>query len=403
VKSHPVRLEDYDYSLPDDRIARFPLRERDQSNLLLYANRKIRHRKFNEIAKFLPEKSLLVFNETRVIPARLEFSKPTGAKIEIFLLDPIHPSPDAVITMKSHHEVVWHCLIKNLKKWNRHVPLEKSLVAGSVKIILKAVIDDLGKSLISLSWEPAEFTFAEVLENFGKVPLPPYLKREPVSEDRKRYQTVYSRNDGAVAAPTAGLHFTSKILHQLEDKGFQVDYLTLHVSAGTFQPIRHPDITQHPMHSEQISFTRANIRNLLQSTGPVIAIGTTSLRTLESLYWYGVKLLKGTDQKLFIDALYPYQIGPEKLPSKAEALQAVLDLMENYGKDKLSGETGIFIFPGYRFKICEGLVTNFHMPRSTLLLLVAAWVGDQWKNIYQEALDHRYRFLSYGDASLLLP
>jgi len=403
VKMQPIPIEDFDYSLPESRIARFPLQQRDQSNLLVYSNRKIHHRKFHEIGEFLPPESLLVFNETRVIPARLEFTKPTGANIEIFLLDPVYPSTDAVITMKSHHEVVWRCLIKNLKKWNRGLVLEKQLSAGSGIIRLKADRHDPVENLISLSWEPEKFTFGEVLENLGKVPLPPYLKREPISEDRERYQTVYSRNEGAVAAPTAGLHFTGEILHQLKEKGFKTDYVTLHVSAGTFQPIRHQDITRHPMHSEQISLTRDNIRNLLQTPGPVIAIGTTSMRTLESLYWYGVKLIKGIDPEPTINTLLPYRFNADELPTKTESLQATLDYMTKSGLDKFSGETRIFLFPGYRFMICDGLVTNFHMPRSTLLLLIGAFIGNSWKTIYQEALENGYRFLSYGDSSLLLP
>ena len=403
MNAHHIRLEDFDYYLPEVRIAKYPLKERDQSKLLVYANQSIRHQNFSQITEFLPEKSLLVFNETRVIPARLEFSKPTGAKIEIFLLDPIFPSHDAVITMKSHQGVVWHCLIKNFKKWDHDLILKKSLVSSSEEIHLKATIYDREKSLISLTWEPQKFTFGEILENLGKVPLPPYLKREPVFEDRERYQTVYSRNEGAVAAPTAGLHFTPQILSQLKEKGFETDYLTLHVGAGTFQPIRHRDITQHPMHREQISISRKNIENFLLTTGPIIPIGTTSMRTLESLYWYGVKLLKGVGEELDIDALCPYQFNPEVLPTKEAALKAILDFMLKNKKDTLSGETRIFIFPGYRFMVSEGLVTNFHIPKSTLLLLVGAFIGDHWRNVYKEALNHGYRFLSYGDASLLLP
>lgn len=403
AKIQPIRLSDFDYSLPDSRIARFPLQERDQSNLLVYRKGNIQHRKFYEIGELLPPESLLVFNETKVIPARLEFSKATGARIEIFLLDPVYPSTDSAITLKSHQPVVWHCLIKNLKKWNQGLVLEKQISAGSEVIRLKAGKYDYEGNLISLSWEPEKFTFGEVLENLGKVPLPPYLKREPIAEDRERYQTVYSRNEGAVAAPTAGLHFTQEILHELRKKGFKTDYVTLHVSAGTFQPIRHEDITRHPMHSEQISLTRDNIRNLLQGSGPVIAIGTTSMRTLESLYWYGVKLIKGIDREPTVDTLLPYRFNADELPEKKESLQATLDYMSEYGLDKFSGETRIFLFPGYQFRICDGLVTNFHMPRSTLLLLIGAFIGNSWKTIYQEALENGYRFLSYGDSSLLLP
>lgn len=403
MKSYPINLEDFDYPLPENRIAIYPLKERSQSNLLVFKDQSIKHQTFNQITDFLPEESLLVFNETKVIPARLEFYKPTGAKIEIFLLDPVLPSHDAMITLKSPQPVVWRCLIKNFKKWNEDLMLEKVLHSGPIQIHLKAGIHDRGKRLIALSWEPVKSTFGEILENLGKIPLPPYIKREPDPEDRARYQTVYSKNDGAVAAPTAGLHFTRKILDQIKKKGFKTDYLTLHVGAGTFQPIRHRDIRKHPMHSEQIRITRTNILNLLRHKGPVMAIGTTSMRTLETLYWYGVKLLTRPKKDFYIDALFPYQFDPEDLPSKAESLQAILDFMSSRQKDEISGETRIFIFPGYHFMICQGLVTNFHIPKSTLLLLVGAFIGDQWRNIYREALDHGYRFLSYGDASLLLP
>ncbi|MBS0000016.1 MAG: S-adenosylmethionine:tRNA ribosyltransferase-isomerase [Cyclobacteriaceae bacterium] len=403
VKNPRFTLEAYDYQLPEEKIARFPLRERDQSKLLVSRGGKISHEKFFRIPDLLPEKSFLVFNETRVIPARLEFKKNSGAMMEIFLLDPVFPSNDAAMVMKSQHEVIWHCMIKNSKKWKGNIHLEKKLDQFPGGILLKANIVDREKNLIRISWDPGQITFGEIIESAGKVPLPPYLKREPVSEDRERYQTIYSKNEGAVAAPTAGLHFTGKVLDQLVKKGFHYDFLTLHVGAGTFQPIRHNDIRKHPMHSEQISFTARNILNLLTHHGPVIAVGTTSMRTLESLYWYGVKLIEGSDMDPKIDSLFPYRFNPLNLPSREEALQGVLKHMEKIRQDEIFGETEIFIFPGYPFRICDGLITNFHMPKSSLLLLVSAFIGDHWSEVYKEALENDYRFLSYGDSSLLFP
>jgi S-adenosylmethionine:tRNA ribosyltransferase-isomerase len=403
VEYGKLNLEDFDYHLPEDRIAKYPLKKRDQSKLLVYSNRTIRHHSFEEIRYQLPGNSLLVFNQTRVIPARLEFTKPTGAKIEILLLDPVIPSHETTVTMRCSEKVVWRTMIKNFKKWDDTLMLEKILVTEKQKIHLKAAIYDREKNLVLISWEPKEITFGEILEMSGKVPLPPYLKREPEAEDKERYQTVYSKKEGAVAAPTAGLHFTRKILDNLSKDGIKTDYLTLHVSAGTFQPIRHVNVKQHPMHREKIFFTKSNIENLLEHEDQVIAVGTTSMRILETLYWYGVKLLTGQNTDLYIDSLFPYQFKPQDLPPQSDALSAILDKMIKEDIVEMSGETRIFILPGYHFKIVNGLITNFHMPKSTLILLVAAFIGPDWQKVYQEALRLDYRFLSYGDSSLLLP
>jgi len=403
MESGKLNLDDYDYLLPEERIAKYPLKKRDQSKLLVYRDHKIHHHIFSEFPDLIPIGSLLVFNETKVIPARLEFTKPSGAKIEIFLLDPVIPSRDVAITMKSSGKVVWHALVKNLKKWNDNLVLEKTIQADTLLTVrLQAEIHDRGKNLIELSWDPEELTLSEILDITGKVPLPPYLKRDPVTEDKARYQTLYSKNEGAVAAPTAGLHFTRKILKRLKEMDFKSEFLTLHVSAGTFQPIRQTKITQHPMHAEKISFTRTHIKNLLDHKNKIIAIGTTSMRILETLYWYGVKLLKGDGTELYIDSLFPYRYKQQDLPSRSQALQAILDQMRNNKLEKMNGTTRIFILPGYHFKIASGLVTNFHLPKSTLILLVAAFIGPDWYKVYQEAIHQDYRFLSYGDSSLLL-
>jgi S-adenosylmethionine:tRNA ribosyltransferase-isomerase len=400
VKDPRYSLETYDYRLPEDRIAKFPLKERDQSKLLVLRRGTIVHEKFCRIPNLLPEKSFLVFNETKVIPARIEFKKASGAVIEIFLLDPVLPSGDAALIMKARQDTVWNCLIRNIRRWKEEIVLEKKIILNGRSISFKAY---RAKNLVRFSWDDEETSFGELIEATGKVPLPPYLKREPVPEDSVRYQTIYSKNEGAVAAPTAGLHFTETILNELKKKRIPFDFLTLHVSAGTFQPVRHDDMRKHPMHGEQMGFSRRIIRNLLGHEGPVIAVGTTSMRTLESLYWYGVQLINGIDTREGIGSHFPYSIGSGKLPSKEIALKAVLEDMDGTGQDVIYLETRIYIYPGYEFHICDGLVTNFHMPKSTLLLLVSAFIGENWQKVYEEALKNGYRFLSYGDSSLLIP
>lgn len=397
-----INLDDYEYPLPEERIAQHPLRERDLSKLQVYREGRIGHHVFHELPGLLPEKSLLVFNETRVIPARINFRKPSGAFIEILLLHPVSPSVVMPVAMESKEQTSWECMVRNLRKWPDQ--MELSMTFGDEQsVTLRAAIEDRDRQVIRFSWEPPELTFSEVLEITGKTPLPPYMKREPESEDLDRYQTVYSRNQGAVAAPTAGLHFTDKTLQDLSDTGHQTDFITLHVSAGTFQPIREENIREHPMHKEQVLLTRRNILNWLRHPEGIIAVGTTSMRTLESAYWYGVKLLRVGPADFFVGKLYPYEHGLTELPPLQASLEAILACMDEQKTDSLLGETEIFIFPEYEFKVCRGLITNYHIPRSTLILLVAAFTGQDWKKIYREALDKDYRFLSYGDSSLLLP
>ncbi|MEQ8475922.1 S-adenosylmethionine:tRNA ribosyltransferase-isomerase [Fulvivirga sp.] len=392
-----ISLNDYTYNLPEEKIAKEPLKERSDSKLLTYKNGEISHDVFNNIAEHISSGTCLIFNNTRVIPARLFFVKDTGALIEIFLLEPIAPTNEVASAMLVKNTCIWKCMIGNLKKWKEGQALNLALPNGQS---LKAKITDREQQLIEFSWDTDE-EFVHVLEAAGKIPLPPYINREVTFEDQERYQTVYSKFEGAVAAPTAGLHFDDKTLDSLAIKGVGFDYLTLHVSAGTFQPIKVDNVLEHAMHSEQVVVTFENIENLLNNDF-IVSVGTTSMRTLESLYWYGVKLLN-SESEFFIHKLYPYQHDAENLPSKNEALIAVKSHLTENGLTQITGQTEIFIFPGYEFRICNGLITNFHLPGSTLILLVAAFIGEDWREVYKKAIANDYRFLSYGDSSLLLP
>ncbi|QOI98631.1 MAG: tRNA preQ1(34) S-adenosylmethionine ribosyltransferase-isomerase QueA [Flammeovirgaceae bacterium] len=393
-----LRITDFTYDLPQGRIATHPLPERDTSKLLIYRSGIIDHAAFKSLAQYLPAETTLYFNNTRVIRARLLFTKSTGAVIEIFLLHPVEPSPDLALAMQTPGTCIWQCTIGNLKRWKPDTVLDA--VAGNLNV--QAELIDREKGLVKLSWHPAAYTFSEVLEQIGAVPLPPYIRRDSEPEDATRYQTVYSVNEGAVAAPTAGLHFTDAVFESLKSKGIQSNFLTLHVSAGTFLPVKTDDALQHEMHNEQIIITKENILSLLQPNRLTVAVGTTAMRTLESLYWYGIKLLKKPDSEFFITQSDPYR-QYSNLPSANEALQAIVNRFDKLQTNTLTGNTSIYIYPGYTFKICKGLITNFHLPASTLILLVAAFVGDDWKRIYEEALKNDYRFLSYGDSSLLIP
>lgn len=392
-----ININDYRYDLPDERIALYPLAERDKSKLLVYRNGDIQHATFKNLVDFLPDNSFLFFNDTKVIPARIHFIKQTGAEIEIFLLSPVVPSSIVSQAMAATSSTTWQCTIGNLKRWKENSFLEKSIDG----ITLKAELEDREKGLVRFTW-PGDFSFAEMISKIGETPLPPYLKRKVETNDRERYQTIYSHYEGAVAAPTAGLHFTDRIFAQLASKKIDHDFLTLHVSAGTFQPVKVDDVSQHIMHREQIIITRKNLENLLASDRSVIPVGTTSMRTLESIYWFGVKLLQDEDATFEITQDDPY-LPNTALPSSKQAVEAVIETFEKKKLEALGGSTAIFIRPGYTFRICHGLITNFHQPGSTLMLLVAALVGNDWKKIYQSALENDYRFLSFGDSSLLLP
>ena len=399
-------LDDYTYELPEASIAKFPSTERDQSKLLVYRQGKITDQRFFDLPDQLPPRSQLFFNNTRVIPARLIFHKEetlqgSGARIEIFLLSPQQPSSIMSQAMAARGSCAWRCLVGNRRRWKQQQVLHCSLNISGKEVALRA--QQTEESDTVRFWWDDGFTFAEVVEASGQVPLPPYLNRAVADEDKARYQTVYSTKEGAVAAPTAGLHFTESVLEALRENDIGLHYLTLHVSAGTFQPIKEADVTAHPMHSEQIVVTQDNLLSLLDRGGPVIPVGTTSMRTLESLYWYGVKLSQNPDADFRIEKLTPYHHRQTALPTLQESVEHVLTRLQRDQQTQLVGETEIFIFPGYTFRACEGLITNFHQPKSTLILLIAALVGESWRRVYDHALRHEYRFLSYGDSSLLLP
>jgi S-adenosylmethionine:tRNA ribosyltransferase-isomerase len=389
-----VLLKDYWYELPKDKIAINPLSERSQSKLLVFKDSKIVHSNFYELNKFLPENSTLFFNNTKVIPARLLFQKETGATIEIFLLNPISPSSVLSEVMSSTKSSQWVCTIGNLKRWNEGLILSKN----TSNQVITAKLIDRDQGIVEFEWQSETLTFAEVINSFGATPLPPYIDRELTEADKNRYQTVYSHYEGAVAAPTAGLHFTKEIIDEIEKAGHHIEYLTLHVSAGTFQPIKVENAAEHEMHNEQIIITRKNIEALL-NTSSIICVGTTSLRTLESLYWYGVNLLVNKNEVFSIKQSDSVEL-PQDI-SKSDALKAVIELMDNKGLDSIVGETSIYIIPGYKFRIADTIITNFHQPGSTLILLIAAFIGASWEEIYKAALENDYRFLSYGDSSLL--
>ncbi|MBN7812800.1 S-adenosylmethionine:tRNA ribosyltransferase-isomerase [Algoriphagus sp. H41] len=400
MDSPQIDLRDYEYTLPESRIAKFPLEKRDSSQVLHYRDGEIRHFHFFDIPELLPADTLLVYNDTKVIPARLIFQRETGARIEIFLLAPTAPTTVIPEIMLAKHPVTWETMIGNAKKWKDGEILQGKVQVGGTEVILSARLVDRDSKQVEFSWSDGKVAFVDLVEASGEIPLPPYLNRKPEAEDRDRYQTVYSKKEGAVAAPTAGLHFTEEVFAQLRNKGIREAQVTLHVSAGTFQPIKVDNVLEHPMHSEQIQISRETILALLQNPGKTVAVGTTSVRTLESLYWYGVKLIEGKGSDFSISKLFAYE-KREKSPSKTESLQAILAFMELEKLDSILGQTEIFIFPGYEFKMIEGLITNFHQPGSTLMLLIATILGEDWKKVYQEALDRDYRFLSYGDSSLL--
>ncbi len=394
-----INLQDYTYKLPEDRIAKFPLEKRDESKLLVFQNEQITHTQFKNLPLFLTENDTLFFNDTKVIPARMYFQKETGAVIEIFLLHPITPA-EVHSAMISTQKCTWACAIGNLKKIKQGNSLVRTVEIGQELTVLKATLLDYELQTVDFEWNNPLISFSELLVLVGEIPLPPYLKREAEESDKADYQTIYAKNEGAVAAPTAGLHFTDDVLDKLQKQGVKLDYLTLHVAGGTFQPIRHEKITDHPMHAEQMVVSKQNIENLIDSE-KIVAVGTTAMRTLESLYWYGVKLITIPDAPFQIQKLMPYRYAPDLLPSRKEAFKEVLNYMKKNQLQTITGKTEIMILPSYPFQVCDALITNFHLPSTTLILLIAAFVGEHWQNIYEQALLNNYRFLSFGDSSLL--
>lgn len=394
-----INISDYNYELLDERIAKFPLEKRDSSKLLTYISGTVSTNVFSSLPEILPANSCLVFNNTRVIQARLEFFKSTGSRIEIFCLEPHMPAAYEQ-SFSCTESCVWKCMVGNLKKWKGEV-LCKQVLVGEEQLVLQAErLETSGNtSFIKFSWNTG-CSFSEILDALGELPIPPYLNRKTQESDKTTYQTVYSKIKGSVAAPTAGLHFTPEVISSLHSKGIKTMELTLHVGAGTFQPVKAEEIGGHAMHAEKIEVSREFVENLIENLGNIVAVGTTSVRTLESLYYLGVQLHSG-DTKLLVNQWEPYENAP-KLSAK-ESLEAILNYMEQSVSNILYATTQIMIVPGYKFNIVNVLITNFHQPKSTLLLLLAAFVGEKWRKLYKYALENDYRFLSYGDSSVLIP
>lgn len=414
---HPSNLHivDFNYELPNEKIAKYPLEQRDQSKLLIYGGSEIRESIYANIADELPQDSLLVFNDTKVVEARLLFQKPTGGVIELFCLEPADQYADITTAMLQKGSVQWKCLVGGAKKWKEgavvlDIAADESNAQKGLKIQANKVEILPDCFLIEFSWEPAGISFAEVLHIAGDIPLPPYLNRETEEADKERYQTIYAKHDGSVAAPTAGLHFTEQVFNELEKKKIQKGYVTLHVGAGTFKPVKAAQMKDHEMHAEFIDVQKSTIEQLLAHVSKgIIAVGTTSLRTLESLYWIGVKTIHNPSvaaADLSVSQWEPYENAAENLANRKEfsaeeSLAALIQWMEKNKAERIITKTQIIIAPGYTFRIIRALVTNFHQPQSTLLLLISAIVGDDWRRIYEYALTHDYRFLSYGDGSIL--
>ncbi len=395
-----IKISAYSYSLPESRIAKYPLEDRDLSKLLIYNKGTLSVSEFKSLPEFLPAQSQIVFNDTKVIHARLQFKKTTGAHIEIFCLEPFLPS-DYERSLESKSEVQWKCLIGNQKKW-KSGDLQHRFILNGTPVTLNAKKLSLteGSNIIQFTWDPGHISFAEILEVAGTIPIPPYLNRKAEKSDSNRYQTIYAHIKGSVAAPTAGLHFTPGVIDKLTLRGFSQEKITLHVGAGTFKPVSSETLEGHAMHTEHFSISSEFLSGLIKNKGSIIAVGTTSVRTLESLYWLGLKAGKN-DFKPHVGQWEPYKKTADI--KVKESLENLLNFMKKKNINQLEASTRILIIPDYDFRIIKGLITNFHQPKSTLLLLIAAFIGDDWKKMYEYALNNDFRFLSYGDSSLLLP
>ena len=399
-----IPVKEFDYPLPQDRIATFPKEQRDSSKLLVYRNGSVEDSIYRRVDEFLAPGSLLVFNNTRVVQARLHFKTSTGSTIEIFCLEPDDKHIEVNQAMQATGSLKWKCLVGELRKWKEEwIRLEMPDSEGNIVLSARLLSRESDAFVIEFAWTPATLTFAEILEKAGKIPLPPYIKRELSEEDKKRYQTIYAEHEGSVAAPTAGLHYTPEIFARFQEKNIEVDYVTLHIGAGTFKPIKTETVAEHEMHSEQLVVEKAFIEKLIASIDrEIVAVGTTSLRTIESLYWLGLRIHQGlfkAEEDVAVKQWDPYQLNPS-IPAK-EALKAIVLFLRNSGQEIMLCRTQLLIVPGYEWKIVNVLATNFHQPKSTLIMLVAAFIGDNWKQVYNHALENDYRFLSYGDGSLL--
>ena len=399
-----IKISEFNYPLPDERIAKFPLSVRDESKLLVYRQGEVSENHFTSLPDYLEPGEMMVFNNTKVIQARLHFRKETGALIEVFCLEPIEPN-DYVLSFQQTQKCSWLCMVGNLKKWKEGALKREVEVKGRTITLTATRGECRGTShWIDFEWNDNTLTFADVLEAVGELPIPPYLNRETQESDKQTYQTVYSKIKGSVAAPTAGLHFTERVLKALDGKGIDREELTLHVGAGTFKPVKSEEIEGHEMHTEYISVNRRTIEKLIAHGGKTIAVGTTSVRTLESLYYIGILIHQNPEanqEELHVKQWMPYEPHPALTP--VESLQGILTYLDRHGMEALHTSTQIIIAPGYEYKIVKKIVTNFHQPQSTLLLLVSAFVKGDWKKIYDYALSHDFRFLSYGDSSLLIP
>ena len=412
-----IQIKDFNYPLPDERIAKFPLAERDQSKLLIYDRGEIGERHFCDLPALLPEGALLVMNNTRVIQARLFFYKETGARVEILVLEPAQPA-EYQENFAQRGRTAWYCMVGGLKKWKQGTLKAEVEIQGETITITAERGEPHGTShWVDFHWN-GPYTWSEILEAMGELPIPPYLNRPTEESDKRTYQTVYSKIEGSVAAPTAGLHFTQRVLDELDRRGIDREEVTLHVGAGTFRPVKSDDIGHHDMHTEHIAVRRQTLEKLIRHGGRAIAVGTTSVRTLESLYWMGLRAMRG-EEEMHVSQWEPYEgvkseerrvkseerrvKNESNADSALEALRALLAYMDAHDLDVLHASTQIIIAPGYRYRIVERMITNFHQPQSTLLLLVSAFIGDDWRRVYQYALSHDFRFLSYGDSSLLVP
>jgi S-adenosylmethionine:tRNA ribosyltransferase-isomerase len=396
-----IFIQDYDYSLSQEKIAISPLKNRDESKLLIYDSGNIKHQIFKDLPEFLPQDGLLIFNNTKVIPARINLTKDSGPKIEVFLLKPIQGDLATQSILNQDSETIWECLVGNKKRWKIDEQINRSIYIDSKEIILTFRWHKRTENLIRITWnEP--MLFAQILDAVGQIPLPPYMEREVDPEDKNRYQTIFAKESGAVAAPTASLHFSKEVFQGLKKRGIKELYLTLHVGAGTFLPVKEENVQNHPMHREQLIFSKEFIQNLHDHAGPYIPVGTTSMRALESLYWAGVWLIEGIyipETGFNIPKEFPY-LPRNPLIQTKDSLKKVLAFMQENGIQEWVISTELLIMPGYQLRFCDAIITNFHQPKSTLLVLVSAIIGDAWKQVYQEATLQDYRFLSYGDACL---
>jgi len=398
-----IEINNYDYELPAERIAQYPLKERDSSNLLINKGNNITKDIFRNIDKYLPSDSLLIFNNTKVIRARILFRKDSGALIEILCLEPLMPA-EYELSFGSKQPVDWKCIIGNLKKWKSGI-LKVSFfyLSKEYEFTAELLKKEEDTQIVRFHWNTSEICFGEVIEIIGHIPLPPYITRADEAEDISRYQTLYSSVKGSVAAPTAGLHFTEGLLEKIGKKGFKSDEITLHIGAGTFKPVKSETISGHEMHCEHFYVKGSTLELIRENQGKIIAVGTTSVRTLESLYWMGVKSLQHPESKIADLSINQWEVyNMQANISVSDSMEALLKMIRKSGISYLKSSTRIIIIPGYNFRMINGIITNFHQPRSTLLLLISAWLGETWKKTYNFALENGFRFLSYGDSSLLI-